>query len=818
MTNSPDTIEINASEIPNELPVLINSQFILYPFMIAPLLVQDKRDVQLVDDVINESRMIGVFAPDFSRNGSQREQGGFQVQGDGLEKVPEDSPGENSLASRIQSVGTVAVVMRMLKIPDGSLRLLVHGLKRARLKEVVSEKPYPVVRVETFEDINHEDDELQALQHSACDMLAKLVEHSNTLSDDLISAAHNAEDPGRLADLISSNLHIGLDIQQEILELAETKKRLRRLHQIMNRELDIAILGSKIQKEVKGNIDKMQREYFLREQIKAIRRELGEESEAIDEMDELSRELRESDLPENARRIAEKELNRLRHMSPQSAEYTVSRTYLDWFAALPWNRGTEDNIDLHRAKKILDEDHFALDKIKDRILDYLGVIKICGKIRGPILCLAGPPGVGKTSLGKSIARAMKRRFVRISLGGVRDEAEIRGHRRTYIGAMPGRIIKSMKDCDSINPVFMMDEIDKLGSDFRGDPASALLEVLDPEQNREFVDHYLDVPFDLSRVMFITTANSVDTIPGPLLDRMEVLQLSGYTLREKICIAKQYLVPRAVSDNGLNSRKLGFKRETLEEVIDHYTREAGLRNLEREINNICRKVARRFAEGNRRKVIVTSRIVRNMLGVHRYDRDRADQRLGMAGVATGLAWTQAGGDILFVEASSHPGKGELILTGQLGDVMKESAMAALSYLHSSASRFSLDGKLFKLYDLHIHVPAGAIPKDGPSAGITIFSAMLSLYRKSRIRKSLSMTGEITVKGAVLPVGGIKEKLLAAQRGGIDTVILPQRNRKDLSEINPEVLDALKIHFIYRAGQIPGIIFNPDESSGLSAKKK
>ena len=777
-------VETNPAELPAEVPVLANSQFVLYPFMIAPLLIKDEAVIQMVDDVVRGSRMIGIFAnrPDDDRNRENQ-----------------------SFFDQIHEVGTVAMVLRMLRIPDGSLRLLVHGLRRVRVAEVLALNPYPRARIEPLDEITIDDNETKALMKVSREMLAKIVEQSSQLTQDLVVAANNMDEPGRLADLIASNLSLSLEEQQEILELGDAKRRLVKVQEIMGRELEIATLGTKIQSQVKSNMDRVQREYFLREQLKAIRRELGEEGDAGEELDQLRLDVQNAGLPEDARRVADKELARLRAMSPASAEYTVSRTYLDWIVSLPWNKNTADNLDLKQAREILDQDHFDLEKIKERILEYLAVIKLRKSIRGPILCLAGPPGVGKTSLGRSVARAMGRKFVRISLGGVRDEAEIRGHRRTYIGALPGRIIKSLKDAGSNNPIFMLDEIDKLGSDFRGDPSSALLEVLDPEQNFSFTDHYLDLPFDLSNVMFITTANSLETIPGPLLDRMEVLRLSGYTLNEKVQIARRYLIPRAMRNTGLTEGNIEFTDAALESIVENYTREAGLRNLEREITGVCRKVARQVAEGHDQSVRVDPARLAADLGPAHFERDVTADRVSEPGVVVGLAWTPSGGDVLFIEATATKGQGRLTLTGQLGDVMKESVQAARTYLHANANRLGLADDLFTGQDFHIHVPAGAIPKDGPSAGITMLTALASLLRGEPVRGQLAMTGEITLKGLVLPIGGIKEKILAAHRSGIRFVILPKRNEKDLIDVPDDVRAEMTFHFVERADEVLELAF-------------
>jgi ATP-dependent Lon protease len=794
-------------------PILAAEHFVLFPFMIAPLLVNDPKAIQLIDDVVTRSRTLALFTPR------------AHVRAGDDERRVSVSADENGrpFFDRIHRVGCVAMILRMLKMPDGSLRLLVHGVQRARLVEPMGEEPYPLARLELIEEEIDYDAETEALKKTSREMLAKLVELSDSLGNDLVVAANNADNPGRLADLIASSLSLGLAEQQAVLELANVKRRLMRVQKVLGRELEVARIGSRIQNQVKNTLDRHQRDFFLREQLKAIRHELGEDADGGDEMEDLAKQLRAAKMPDHARKVAQKELSRLRGMSPSSPEHGVSRAYLDCLVSLPWSRHTRDNIDLKKAQKILDRDHYDLEKIKERILEYLAVIKLRRAIRGPILCLVGPPGVGKTSLGRSIAASMGRKFARMSLGGTRDEAEIRGHRRTYIGSMPGRVIKSIKDAGANNPVLMLDEIDKMGSDFRGDPASALLEVLDPEQNAHFVDHYVDLPFDLSQVMFITTANTLETIPGPLLDRMEIVRLAGYTLREKLEIARRYLVPRALENCGLGQQQVAWEDAAIEKIVEAYTREAGLRSLERQITSVCRKIARRQAEqsdkakhkskktgaGSGSKTglgasRVTPELVREFLGPESFDRDDLSDRAGQPGVAVGLAWTPTGGDILFIEATATPatapGPGRLTLTGQLGDVMKESAQAARTCLLADARRLGLAASAFDKKDLHVHVPAGAIPKDGPSAGIALLTAMASLLVDRPIRPRLAMTGEITLKGNVLPVGGIKEKVLAAHRSGIRTLILPKRNEKDMEDVPEEVRRDLTIHYVDRAEEV------------------
>jgi ATP-dependent Lon protease len=630
----------------------------------------------------------------------------------------------------------------------------------------------------------------------------------SSLPEDLGVAATNLTDPGRLADLIASNLSLKVPEQMEILELANVKERIQRVHYILNREVEVLELGSKIQTQVKTELDKTQREYLLREQMKAIRKELGEDEGGSHEIEELAERIGKKALPDQIREVTQKELNRLRIMQPASAEYTVARTYVEWILDLPWLESTKDTINIARARKILDEDHYDLAKVKERILEYLSVRKLKKDMKGPILCFAGPPGVGKTSLGRSIARAMDRTFHRISLGGMRDEAEIRGHRRTYIGAMPGRVIKGLKQVGANNPVLMLDEVDKIGSDYRGDPAAALLEVLDPEQNNTFVDNYLDIPFDLSNVMFITTANHMDPVPGPLKDRMEVIELPGYTLREKVMIAKLFIIPKQMGENGITSKHVAFTDAAIRRIIEEYTREAGLRNLEREISNVCRKIARKVVEGKAGSVRVTGRMLKSLLGPQKHFSDAA-QRMGMPGVSIGLAWTPVGGEILFIEASLTPGNGRFTLTGQLGDVMKESAQAALTFLRGISRKLRIPNDAFGRCDIHVHVPAGAIPKDGPSAGITICTAMASLLTERPVKNYLAMTGEITLKGNVLPVGGIKEKALAAARAGIREIILPERNIADLEQLPEEVRRKIRFHPVKTMAEVLKIALENDE---------
>jgi ATP-dependent Lon protease len=686
----------------------------------------------------------------------------------------------------------------MFKLPDGSLRIIVQGVTRVRLDEVLTARPYLRARVTELPEVVGDKDKLEidALQRNIKTNFQQIVSLSPLMSDDLQTLAINITEPGRLADFIASSLGtISTEVKQEVLSTLDVRARLDLLNRLLIKELEVLELGSKIQSQVQSEVGKNQRDYFLREQLKAIQKELGEGDDQTREIDELRDKIEAAGLPDAVKKEALRELDRLSKMPPAAAEYTVARTYLDWIVALPWATRTDEVIDLERTKEVLDTEHSGLDKLKDRILEYLAVRKLNPSLKGPILCFVGPPGVGKTSLARSIATSLGRKFVRISLGGVRDEAEIRGHRRTYIGALPGQIIQGLRRAESKNPVFILDEIDKLGSDFRGDPSSALLEVLDPEQNNTFRDHYLDVPFDLSEVLFITTANVLDTIPGPLRDRMEVLELAGYTEEEKLAIARDHLVAKQVKNHGLTTRQVTFADAGLRTIIRGYTREAGVRNLEREIGSICRKIARRRAEGDESKIRVAPELVHELLGAPRYLEEEVEQRTKQPGVATGMAWTPVGGEVLFVEASRMAGGGSLTLTGQLGDVMKESARAALSWVRAHATEWNIDPEFFKASEIHLHVPSGAIPKDGPSAGVTMVTALVSALSRRPVRGDVSMTGEITLSGKVLPVGGIKEKVLAARRAGIKEVILPKQNEKDVKEdLNEELRRGLTIHLV------------------------
>jgi ATP-dependent Lon protease len=758
--------------LPAELPVLPLRDSVTYPDTLTPLAVGQERSVQLVNDVLVGDRMLVMVA---SR------------------EPEEDTPGPEQL----YEVGVAGMVARMLKVPDGSLRILVQGGQRVRIEEWLGTEPYLTARVSELPDVVDEGPELTALMRNVQQTFSQIIEEVPYLPEELQMAVANLEDPSALSHLIAGALRIGSDERQALLEEVDVARRLRRLSETLARELDIVAIGSKIQSQVNAEMEKGQREWVLRQQLKAIQDELGEQDPAEAEVDELREQLAALELPETVRTQVDRELSRLEKIPQAAAEHGVIRTYLEWMAALPWGKGTEDNLDLQHARAVLDEDHYDIEKVKDRILEFLAVRKLKPDARGSILCLAGPPGVGKTSLGQSVARALGRRFERISVGGVRDESEIRGHRRTYIGAMPGTVMRALRDAESNNPVFMIDEIDKMGADYRGDPASAMLEVLDPEQNSTFRDHYLDVPFDLSRVMFICTANDMDRVPGPLRDRMEVITLAGYTAEEKLQIARRYLVPRQIERSGLKRSQVAFSDAGLRAIVADYTREAGVRSLEREIGSVCRKVAVQVAMGTHDgKVSVTAPRVRELLGRPRFYAD-VRRRTAEPGVATGLAWTPVGGDVLFVEATAMPGKGRLTITGQLGDVMKESAQAALSYVRGHADA---PDDWFATHDLHVHVPAGAIPKDGPSAGITMATALMSLVSGRPVRDDLAMTGELTLSGQVLPIGGLKEKALAAQRAGIRRVVAPRRNEADLEDIPEPLRDKMEFVWVGEVGEV------------------
>jgi ATP-dependent Lon protease len=736
--------------------------------MVLPLVVMQDESIELIDEAMSKDRLIGLL-----------------VAKKKTDQVP--YPKED-----LSKIGTSALILKMAKTEDKRTQLLVQGLSRFEVTAFQDDKPYLEAQVKHIEEREPNDNETEALMSNLISLFTKIVELSPGLPQEIGGMAKSIQEPGTVADMAASTINSTPEEKQKILEIIDIKNRLKEVTRLANHQLEILELGNKIQSQVKGDMEKSQREYYLRQQLKAIKEELGEQDEATVEVDEYRAKIEEADLAPEAKKEAERELNRLSRMHPSSAEYTVASTYLDWITSLPWHKSTEDTLDINKARRILDEDHYGLEKPKRRIIEYLAVRKLKPESKGPILCFAGPPGTGKTSLGQSIARALGRKFHRISLGGVRDEAEIRGHWRTYVGALPGRIIQALRRTESNNPIFMLDEIDKVGSDFRGDPSSALLEVLDPEQNFSFSDHYLDVPFDLSKVMFITTANILDPIPPALRDRMEVLQLLGYTEDEKIKIANRYLIPRQRREHGLKSDQIKFTRGAVKHIISGYTREAGLRNLEREIATICRGVASQIATGKTRSVSIKMSSIAKYLGPVRLTSE-VKARIKTPGVAMGLAWTQTGGELLFIEATSMKGNKGLTLTGQLGDVMKESATAALSFIRSNAKSLNISEDFFQNHDIHIHVPAGAIPKDGPSAGVTMLTALTSLLTDKVIKKDLAMTGEITLRGQVLPVGGVKEKVLAAHRAGIKTIILPAWNKKDLEDIPKKVQKEIKFHF-------------------------
>ena len=759
--------------IPKELAILPLKGTVIYPGLAVPLIIGRERSIQLIDDALGSDKMIGVV--------TQKDP-----------KVQDPAPEE------MFSIGTAASILKMVRVSERDIRVVVQGVARIKVDRYLESDPYYIARVSHLEEDYIEGITIEALSTNVKDVFRKVVELSPQVPSEIMGMITNLKNPGMLADFVVSSLNIPLEEKQQILEIIEIPARLNHVLEILNRELQVLELGQKIQSQVKEGIDKNQREYYLREQLRAIQQELGEGDE-LNESDELKERLDKAKLPEEPEKAARKELERLKRMHPSSAEYTVSRTYFDWILDLPWNECTEDNLNIREARRVLDEDHYNLEKIKKRILEYLAVRQLKKDMKGPILCFVGPPGVGKTSLGRSIARALGRKFVRISLGGVHDEAEIRGHRRTYIGALPGRIIQGIKKAGSNNPLFMLDKVDKLGSDFRGDPSSALLEVLDPEQNFSFSDHYLEVAFDLSKVMFIATANVLQTIPPALQDRMEILELPGYTEEEKVMIARDFLIPKQLEEHGLKGEQLGFADAALRTMIVSYTREAGVRNLERQIATVCRGVAKEIVEGSQQSVDFTDEFVHKYLGPVKFFPDVAE-RTAEPGVATGLAWTPTGGDIIFVEATIMPGKKTLTLTGQLGDVMKESAQAALSYVRAKYKELGVEQDFYENGDIHIHIPAGAIPKDGPSAGVTMFTALTSLLTRRPIRHDIAMTGEITLRGAVLPVGGIKEKVLAARRAGIHTVILPKKNEKDLEEVPENAKKDLNFLFVQRMDEI------------------
>ncbi|MCF8056735.1 MAG: endopeptidase La [Desulfocapsa sp.] len=772
--------------IPDELPMMAVRDVVVFNYMIIPLFVGRPNSIEAVNAAIGGDKLLMLL-------------------------TQKDATRDNPEPDDLYKVGMVCMVMRTLKLPDGRLKVLVQAVSKARVKKCTQTEPYYQVKIKPLpeEEAGETDIETEALMRTVREQTEKIMSLRGILSADLMMIINNIEDPGRLADLVGSNLRLKITESQSILEELNPVKRLRLVNDLLTKELEVSTVQAKIQSDAKEEMSKSQREYYLREQLHALQKELGDGDERGQEIDDLMRKLKKTRMPKPIRKEAKKQVSRMEMMHPDSSEATIIRTYIDWILDVPWKKGTKDRLDLKAAKEVLDDDHFGLDKIKERILEYLAVRKLNPDTKGPILCFVGPPGVGKTSLGQSIARAMGRKFYRLSLGGMRDEAEIRGHRRTYIGAMPGRILQGLKTVQSNNPIFMMDEIDKIGSDYRGDPSSALLEVLDPEQNFEFSDHYMNMPFDLSKVMFITTANRSDTIPGPLLDRMELINLSGYTLEEKVVIAKKYLLPRQIKQNGIKARHMKLADDTLQYIISHYTHEAGLRNLEREIGKICRKVARKIAEGGKGPYSISSNTLDRYLGPPKTIPESVLEALHQPGLVTGLAWTEVGGEILQIEVNFMPGKGKMTLTGQLGDVMKESVQAALTYCRSRCDDLGVNEDYFEKHDVHVHVPAGAIPKDGPSAGITMATAIYSAISGKKVISKLAMTGEVTLRGRVLPIGGLKEKALAAVRANINKVIIPAQNKKDLVEIPPEIRKTMTFYPVKDMDEVVAIAFNGEK---------
>ncbi|MFH1687090.1 MAG: endopeptidase La [bacterium] len=761
---------------------------VVYPYLVVPLMIQDAEQTRLLDDALMRGARIGLFLQKDSK---------------------QDNPGPDDL----YEIGTSGNILKMLRFPDGTVRFLIQGLTRIRLGEFTAESPYLMARVDELRETYSPSVEIEALQRNLLEHVKTLTDLAPYLTEEFYVSAQNQDTPSKLTDFIASGLNIPIEAKQAVLGQLNVTVRMKQMYLALTKEIEVLELSKKIQAQAAHELGKSQRDYILREQMKAIKRELGD-SDEVSEVEEFQVRIKKAGMPEHAEKVANKELDRLAHMAPSSAEYTVSRTYLDWLVSLPWDATTVDKLDLRTAKKVLDEDHHDLEKVKDRILEHLAVRKLKSDVKGPIICFVGPPGVGKTSLGRSIARSIGREFGRVSLGGMRDEAEIRGHRRTYIGSQPGRIIQMIKRCGSKNPVIMLDEVDKLGSDFRGDPASALLEVLDPEQNDSFSDHYLEIPFDLSQIMFITTANWLEPIPAVLLDRMEIIRLPGYTDIEKTAIAKLHLIPKQLENHGLTGKNLAFDKSAIQAIIDGYTREAGLRNLEREIASVARKAARRVATGHKKKIQVDAKAVEKMLGPRKFTRE-ALSRLGQVGVVPGLAYTAAGGEILFIEATAMPGKQGLTLTGHLGDVMKESAQAAMSFLRSNDRSLGIESEVFERTSVHIHVPAGATPKDGPSAGIAMLVALASLFTEHAVKPCLAMTGEITLRGQLLPIGGLKEKLLAAYRAGVAMVILPEENRKDAAELPPEIKKGIKVKYFSEA--LPAIRFALEKQTAKKPKE-
>jgi ATP-dependent Lon protease len=773
---------------PATLPILPLKDTVVFPESVTPLAIGQERSIKLVEDVVSGDRLLALV-------------------------TVKEAEAEHPSWDDLYTVGTAAVIHKMIKVPDGTLRILVQGVRRIGLDRRVQDDPYLVGEFVDLPDELEAKPEVEALTRNVQSLFGRVIALVPYLPEELQIAAANVEDPSALCNLVASTLRLKADEKQRLLELTDVEARLREVSSILNRELEVFELGSKIQSQVQEEMEKGQREFFLRQQLKAIQDELGEGDADQAEVNELRSRLDALQLTEDVRKAADRELARLEKLPSAAAEYGVIRTYLDWLVTLPWNQTTDDNLDLEHAREVLDEDHFDLEKVKERILEHLAVSKLKNDLSGPILCFVGPPGVGKTSLGHSVARALGRKFVRLSVGGVRDEAEIRGHRRTYIGAMPGTIIRTLRDAESMNPVMLIDEIDKMGADFRGDPASAMLEVLDPEQNKNFRDHYLDLPFDLSKVLFICTANTLDSIPSPLLDRMDVIQLSGYTEDEKFWIAKRYLLPKQLEAHGLTPERVRIADRALRLLIREYTREAGVRNVERRLADVLRKAARQIAEGKTRAktLRVDERRVRSWLGPRRFEGE-VRKRTADPGVATGLAFTAVGGDVLFFEATAYPGKGKLTITGQLGDVMQESAQAALSWVRAHAAQLGLDPEWFREHDVHLHVPAGAVPKDGPSAGITMATAIASLVRGEPVADDVGMTGEITLTGQVLPIGGVREKTLAAQRAGLKRVVLPRENEPDLQELPPETKRELEFVLVDSIDQVLDAVFEGAKKPG------
>lgn len=774
-------MESEVVDIPEVVPLLPVRDMVMYPSVILPLFVGRDMSINAVEKSLSKGRLILVAAQ-------------------------KDLTDEDPLPDRIYSVGVVAQIMRMLRLPDGRVKVLIQGLKKAKVLEYVQESPTFLVKIDPMEEpfLTEITLETEALMRYVKEEMEKVVSMGRMVPPDILMVLDTIDEPGRLADIAAANLGLSVDKAQEILEIIDPVERLRKLSEILGKEIELLNMQAKILSQAKEEMSRSQRDYFLREQMKVIRNELGEGDERTEEIEDLQKRIKKAKMPKDVEKEAKKQLDRLDMMHPDALESSMIRTYIEWLVELPWSISTKDNIEIKTAKGVLDEDHYNLEKVKDRILEFLSVIKLKKELKGPILCFVGPPGVGKTSLGKSIARAVGRKFCRISLGGVKDEAEIRGHRRTYVGSMPGRIIQSVKQAGSNNPVFMMDEIDKIGMDFRGDPASALLEVLDPEQNNAFSDHYLNVPYDLSKVMFITTANRMDTIPSALKDRMEVINIPGYTEKEKLIIAQRYLIPKQLDENGLKEKHIGFADKALLKIIQEYTREAGLRGLEREIAAVCRKIARKIAEGEKKKSLITAKNVHTFLGPSKY-LPESDMEEGIPGIVTGLAWTEFGGDILYIEASCRKGKKDLTLTGNMGDVMKESAQAALTYIKSKAESLGIPVDIFNTLEMHVHIPQGAIPKDGPSAGITMAVAMIGALTKKAVAKKIAMTGEITLTGRVLPIGGLKEKTLAALRAHIETVIIPEENVRELVEIPAYVKKKIKFLSAKNMDDVVRIIF-------------